>query len=122
MGISGRVLFAGFQDNVQPYLYAADVFVLTSDSEGLPLSVLEAMATGLPCVVTDVGGNSEAIEHNINGFLVPPGSPVAVANAIMHLQSNPRERARMSHCARERVYTLFNIEETMAELQQAILT
>lgn len=73
--LSGHVFFQGFQADVRPYLCAADAFVLTSRIEGLPFSILEAMACGLPCVVTNVGGNAEAVGHAVNGLIVNPGSP-----------------------------------------------
>jgi len=71
LGLSGHLFFERFHEDVRPYLQAATAFVLTSRAEGLPLSVLEAMACGLPCVVTDVGGNAEAITHQVDGLVVP---------------------------------------------------
>jgi len=65
-----RILFLGFKENVADYLKMSDVFVLTSDIEGLSNAMIEAMATGLVCVVTDVPGASEAIQNNVTGFVV----------------------------------------------------
>ena len=122
LGLSGHVFFEGFHEDVRPYLHAGNAFVLTSRLEGLPLSVLEAMACGLPCVVTDVGGNAEAVRHQVHGLVVPPESADAVANAISYLATHPDERAQMSRMARARVCEAFDIEKSMAEVTRVILS
>jgi glycosyltransferase involved in cell wall biosynthesis len=122
LGLSSHVFFEGFQADVRPYLSAADAFVLTSRIEGLPFSVLEAMACGLPCVVTNVGGNAEAVAHNVNGFVVSPGSPDEVAQAILYLRTHPEERARMARNSRTRVENGFDIETRMADIARLILS
>src|SRR5579864_3598407 len=61
LGLSSCIFFEGFKSDIRPYLQAGSAFVLTSRTEGLPLSVLEAMACGLPCIVTDVGGKRQAL-------------------------------------------------------------
>ncbi len=122
LGLSGRVFFEGFQKDVRPYLQIADAFVLTSHREGFPLSILEAMACGLPCVVTDVGGNAEAVTHNVHGLVVPPGSVDKVAEAISYLATHPSERAEMSRMARLRVREEFDINDRMAEISKLILS
>lgn len=119
--ILDRVIFAGFQSDVDPFLRAADAFVLTSDFEGFPLSILEAMACGLPCIVTDVGGNAEAITNAVHGFVVAPNSSNAVAEAIKSLIEDRNRRARMSKMARARVCDDFDIRKRMAEIQNLIL-
>jgi glycosyltransferase involved in cell wall biosynthesis len=122
LGLSGHVFFEGFQEDVRPYLLAANAFVLTSHKEGLPLAILEAMACGLPCVVTDVGGNAEAITHRVQGLVVPPASVDEVANAISYLVTHPRECAEMSRMARKRVCEAFDVQERMAEIRRVILS
>jgi glycosyltransferase involved in cell wall biosynthesis len=121
LGLSGHVFFEGFQKDVRPYLQAADAFVLSSATEGLPLSLLEAMACGLPCVVTDVGGTAEVVTDGVHGLVVPPGSAAKIADAIAYLVRHPDERAQMSVMARERVRYAFDIESRMAELRDLIL-
>ena len=121
LGLSGHVFFEGFQEDVRPYLQAATAFVLTSHREGLPLSVVEAMACGLPCVVTNVGGNAEAVTHKESGMVVSPGSADEVADAIRYLITHPEERAEMSRRAREKACTVFDMEDRMAEIRQVIL-
>jgi glycosyltransferase involved in cell wall biosynthesis len=88
----------------------------------LPFSVVEAMACGLPCVVTNVGGNSEAVIHNVNGLVVKPGSVDDVAEAITYLMSHPQERARMALASRSRACEEFDIEAKMAEIKRLILS
>lgn len=122
LNLSQNVFMEGFQEDVRPYLCAADVFVLTSYLEGLPFSVLEAMACGLPCVVTDVGGNSEAVCHNLNGLVVAPGSAEEVVRAISYLLAQPQERIRMGNASRSRALAEFDIEACMSEMKRVILS
>jgi len=121
LGLTSQIFFEGFQNDVRPYLQASDVFVLTSFREGLPFSVLEAMACGLPCVVSDVGGNAEAIAHGKQGFVVNAGSVSETAEAVAYLLNHPHERKRMSDNARQKVSELFDIESSMAEVKRVIL-
>jgi glycosyltransferase involved in cell wall biosynthesis len=74
LGLSESVRFLGFSEDVRPYLETADVYVSASEKEGLPLALVEAMACGLPTVVTDISGHSEAVLQGRTGFLVPPSS------------------------------------------------
>ena len=84
-GLTSRVRFLGFRTDVPDLLCASDVFVLPSLSEGLPLSLLEGMATGKPCVVTDIG---LPIEHEKTGLVVPPADVGALASALQRLLDN----------------------------------
>jgi glycosyltransferase involved in cell wall biosynthesis len=121
LGLAGHIFLLGFQKDVRPYLLAANAFVLTSHSEGLPFAILEAMACGLPCIVTNVGGNAEAVVHNVTGLLVKAGCPGEVAEAVSYLWTHPEERARMSQTARLRVCEEFDMEAKMAEIKRVIL-
>ena len=121
LGLSRHVFMEGFQADVRPYLCAADAFVLTSHIEGLPFSVLEAMACGLPCVVTNVGGNAEAVVHKVNGLIVDHRSVEEVVQAISYLLTHPQERAGMAQASRSRVCEEFDIEAKMAEIKRLIL-
>jgi glycosyltransferase involved in cell wall biosynthesis len=122
LGLSRHVFMEGFQADVRPYFRAADAFILTSYIEGLPLSVLEAMACGLPCVVTNVGGNAEAVVHNVNGLIVPPGSVDEVVQAVIYLLTHPQERARMAQASRPRACDEFDMEVKMADIKHLILS
>jgi glycosyltransferase involved in cell wall biosynthesis len=121
LNLGKHVLMEGFQEDVKPYLLASDAFVLTSHREGLPFAVLEAMACGLPCVVTNVGGNAEAVAHNVNGLVVNAGSPDEVAEAVSYLLAHPQERVQMSRAARSRALQEFDIEARMRDIKQVIL-
>lgn len=121
LDLSGHVFFAGFQEDVLPYLQAGNAFVLTSRQEALGLSILEAMACGLPCIVTRVGGIPEVVEHGVQGIVVNPDSGEEVAKAISYLLREPRECERMSRMARARACELFDIESRMTEIKHVIL-
>jgi len=122
LNLGQNVFMEGFQEDVRPYLCAADAFVLPSYLEGLPFSVLEAMACGLPCVVTNVGGNSEAVTHHVNGLVVSPGSAEELVQAISYLLTQPQERTRMGNASRSRVLNEFDIEVGMSEIKRVILS
>jgi glycosyltransferase involved in cell wall biosynthesis len=117
----GYVYFEGFQKDVRPYLQAGSAFILTSHLEGLPLSVLEAMACGLPCIVTNVGGSAEAVKDQVVGLVIPPASVEAAADAILYLATHPDERAEMASKARQTVCQSFDNENRMSELARVIL-
>jgi glycosyltransferase involved in cell wall biosynthesis len=121
LGISHYVSFQGFRSDVRPYLQAATAFILTSHLEGLPLAVLEAMASGLPCIVTDVGGNAEAVAHNVSGLVVAPDSIDEAENAIVYFATHAGERTEMAKKAREIARRCFDIDIQMEQLVEAIL-
>ena len=89
LGLDGYVHFTGYREDRERCLAAMDLFALTSDSEGTPLSLLEAWAAGLPVVVTAVGGLPELVENNATGMLVPPGDPKMFATAITNVLTTP---------------------------------
>lgn len=100
MGLEGRVLFAGERQDIAHVLSAMDLFLLTSIFEGLPLSVLEAMAVGLPVVATRVSGTPEAVLHELTGLLIPPADPSAVSQAVIEILANPERRRHMGYQGR----------------------
>jgi len=95
--------FAGHVTNVGQYLADADIFVLTSDTEALSRSVLEAMGAGLPCVVTDVGGIPEVIEPGVNGILIDSRDHVALVEAVDGCMTDPTLRRDLGTAARQTV-------------------
>ena len=121
LDLVGNVIFAGHVGDVRPYLEVADLFVLSSDKEGLPLSLGEAMAYSIPCIATDVGGNKEIVSHGQTGLLVKPGSPEQLAEAIEYLLAHPEERCRMGANSLRRVQEHFNIEDSMRRLKRVLL-
>lgn len=110
------VVFAGRQDDVAPYLQAADIFVLPSAAEGLSVALLEAMAAGLAPIVTAVGGAADVIEHGRNGCLIPPDDPAALSAALMQWVSDTAGRQAMAEQARRRVTAEFALPVMAARL------
>lgn len=120
-GLKDHIFFEGFQADVRPYLQAGSAFILTSRLEGLPISVLEAMACGLPCIVTNVGGSAEAVKNQVTGLVIPPESVNAAADAIVYLATNPDKRSHMASEARAEVGRSFDLDQRMAELISLII-
>jgi glycosyltransferase involved in cell wall biosynthesis len=110
--IEGQVWLAGSRplDEVAAWLGAADLFVLSSRYEGLPLALMEAMAAGCPVVATDVGGVAEVIADESVGLVVPPAQPARLAQAISRLVGSPAVREAMSRAVRQRVLASFSVE------------
>jgi glycosyltransferase involved in cell wall biosynthesis len=109
LGLQGRVRFLGVRADVADILRASDVFVLSSDYEGNPLSVLEAMAAGLPVVSTAVGGVPELVQHGATGLLVPAGDARALAEAMAQIGFDAPLRAAMGDIARQTALERFDV-------------
>jgi len=115
LGISEKVSFAGniAWDRVPELMACADIFVLPSirdafgNVDGLPTVLLEAMSSGLPTVASSIGGIDLVIDDTVNGLLVPPGEPQALADALSRLLQEPTERARLGSAARQSVESEF---------------
>lgn len=105
-----RVTFTGYVDNVEEYLMASDAFVLPSRSEGLPLSLVEAMACGLPCIGTTVGGIPDFVTDGENGILVAAGDSGALKDEIWRLYSDDGKARKMGQQARATVQQGFSME------------
>ncbi len=119
LNISTHVVFFGAQVEVGTYLSLFDVLVSSSvDHEGCSNSILEAMALGKPVVATDIGGNRELVIPGENGFLVPPGEPVALAQAVLSLLDDPERARQMGEKGRARVLSQFNQERMVADYQK----
>jgi glycosyltransferase involved in cell wall biosynthesis len=99
-----HVIFAGFKDDVRPWIQACDVMANPSLTEGVPNVLLEAMAFGTPVVATRVGGVPDLVQHGESGLLVPPADPSALASAIHDLYANSREALRLARNAQIRVF------------------
>jgi glycosyltransferase involved in cell wall biosynthesis len=112
LGLADAVHFAGYQDKPQKYLAAMDLFALSSASEGMPLSVLEAWAVRKPVVAFQVGGLPEIIEQRRNGILVPAGHETELAAAMLEVISNPKLAGELGAEGRRRVETEYNLTRT----------
>ncbi len=111
LGLENRVQLAGERDDVPELLAVSDVFVLSSRSEGLPVSVLEAMAGELPVVASDVGGVSELVVDGETGLLVPPGDEAALGTALGRLVQDRDLRRRLGAAGRARAESSFDLSE-----------
>jgi glycosyltransferase involved in cell wall biosynthesis len=118
LGLQERVRFLGIRADVADILRASDVFVLSSRWEGNPMSVMEAMAAGLPVVSTAVGGVPELVREGETGLLVPSEDAGALARALQALVDDPARRAAMGTAARRHAVAHFDIRHTVRGYEQ----
>jgi glycosyltransferase involved in cell wall biosynthesis len=111
----------GYQRNVADWLAVADVSVLPSFYEGLPLAAIESQAAGRPVVATDVDGTPEVVVHGQTGLIVPPGDAAALTAAVCRLLGDPDERARLARAGRARVIALFDQRQQVRRTQDLYL-
>ena len=112
LGVADRCVFLGYRPDVPVLLAAADLVVLPSLFEGLPVSVLEAMAAQRPVVATAIGGTDEAITHDQTGLLVPAGDSTALATAIQRVRGDRALAQRLATAGRQRVEREFSSTKT----------
>jgi glycosyltransferase involved in cell wall biosynthesis len=110
LGIGPRLRFVDFEPPAARALSSLDVFVLPSRWEAFPISVLEAMACGVPQVATDVGGTGEAVDDGSTGLLCPPEDPAALADRVVRLLRDPEGRSAMAAASRQRHADRFTVE------------
>lgn len=117
IGLGERFRFLGYHPDPPRVVAGADVFVLASRHEGLPIALLEAMALAVPPVVTAVGGIPEVVTHEVDGLLVAPGDDAALAAAILRLARHPEQRAALGRAAAQRARE-FDVARTQQELER----
>lgn len=125
LGVAGKVDFPGFlsQEQLHSLMHDADLFLHPSemgpggDQEGVPNSMLEAMAAGLPVLATTHGGIPEAVEHGVSGMLVAERDAAGLADAMLRLARDPARYAALSQAARERVSTQFDLGAQTRQLE-----
>jgi glycosyltransferase involved in cell wall biosynthesis len=110
LGIAGKVTFWGQQLNVAPFFSAADAFIMSSKSEGLPMSLLQALSLGLPAIVTDVGGMAEVVRLAKAGLTVSVTDPAEMAEAILRLAASPADQMQYSKNAEESFHAHFSLQ------------
>jgi len=108
--IHNSIIFAGWSQDVPSLLNDIKIFVLTSLREGLPLTIIEAMAMAKPVVATDIIGNREVVVNGETGFLVPPKDPEGLASAVMRLLRNPELMAEMGRAGRKRAVENYDVK------------
>jgi L-malate glycosyltransferase len=116
LNLADRFRFAGGISDLKVYLSAADIFVLPSRSEGFSNAIVEAMAASLPVVATDVGGNAEAVQDGVTGYIVPPEDPAALAAAIVRLLSDPSNAEEMGQAGKRRAAERFTTDAMMRQI------
>jgi len=118
LGIAGVVRFAGLRPAVPSFHFLFDVSVLCSISEGFPNSLVEAMAAGRPIVATDVGGVRDAVRDGLNGLLVPPRDPSALAAALASLLANRDRRLELGAAGMKRAREEFHARTVVGSLER----
>jgi glycosyltransferase involved in cell wall biosynthesis len=121
-GLSGSFVLAGFRTDVERFLPVCDLAVLSSWTEGLPVIVLESLAAGVPVVATAVGGTPEVVQDGINGFLVPPGDPAALARRIGDMLSDEVRRRAMGEQGRRLIREQFTFAAQAREYERLFAT
>ncbi|MEJ8734542.1 glycosyltransferase [Mediterraneibacter sp. ICN-202921] len=118
--LNENVHFTGNVSNVEEYLAAADIYVMTSDYEGLPLSVIEAMAAGLPIVTTKAGGVVNLVKDGQNGILVDVGDEEAISDAVLNLIKDSEKRQEMGEKSQE-LAKEYSVERMVEEYEKLYL-
>jgi glycosyltransferase involved in cell wall biosynthesis len=110
LGLGDQIVLAGVRHDVARLLAAADLSILPSHQEGFSNAIIEAMASGLPMVVTDAGGNAEAVLHERTGLVVPPRDPERLGEAILRLAQDPVLRQRLGEAGQARAKERFSLK------------
>jgi len=116
LGIAGRCHFAGYREDVGSLYAALDVVALTSANEGTPVTLIEALAAGVPVVATDVGGVADVVPDESAGFLVPPGDPQLVADRLERLAADPELRRRFGEAGSAYVRERYSVPRLVADM------
>jgi len=118
LGITSAITFLGFRPDVADIIRASDLFVLPSIFEGLPLSLIEAMACGKAVVATNVDGTADVVVDNVTGYLVPPRDPEQLAQKIINLLENTESRLKFGEAGKERVQKFFSADRMVQDYER----
>ncbi len=117
IGMKNYIHFAGLQTEIRPYLKAIDIFMMTSEFEGLPIALLEAMSMGCLPACTNAGGIADLIEDNVNGIVVPAADPMQLIDRLTECMQSPVKIMSMKKAARKTVTENFSLEKMVDELE-----
>jgi glycosyltransferase involved in cell wall biosynthesis len=117
LGVAGDALFLGYRRELRPVFAAADLAVLSSDSEGTPVSLIEAAAAGLPAVATDAGGVGEVVTGD-TGIVVPRGDVAALASAMVEMAADAQRRESCGRAARRRALGSYGAERLLGDIDE----
>ncbi len=115
--VGERVVFAGFQSDIEAWIPAMDAFVLPSLTEGTPMALLEAMAHGLPAIASAVGGVPDVIDPGVNGMLVSPGRPEELKDALLRLINDATLRKKLSAAARKKIEAGYDVRDWARKIE-----
>ena len=121
LGCSERVVITGPRDDVPRLLTCFDIFAMSSHSEGLPVSLLEAMSLRKPVVCTEVGGIPGVVKQDCTGFLVPPGDATEMASCLLRLARDPALRVRLGGEGAEVVRRSYDVKVMVRQLESLYL-
>lgn len=122
LGLSETVRFLGTRSDPETLLRGSQIFLLPSRSEGMSNALLEAMATGLPCVASRIGGNRDLVEHGITGLLTPPGDAAALAEALAALLEDAPLRQRLGTAARAAIIERYAMDRVIRQYRDLYAT
>ncbi|MCR4286839.1 MAG: glycosyltransferase, partial [Deltaproteobacteria bacterium] len=120
-GLSNKIIFMGFKDNIHEYISQLDIFIMPSLHEGLPYALLEAMFLRVPVIASNVGGIKEILENNVDSILIEPSNPEVMADAIRGLVENKDLRKRLKENAFKKVAEKFTIGKMASEYLRVYL-
>jgi glycosyltransferase involved in cell wall biosynthesis len=118
LGVRDNVIFAGFRSDIKEILSAVDLLVIPSLLEGFPMVTLEAMAMAKPIVATNIDGITEQIRDGVDGILVPPKGPIALAKAVVRVLNDKELAKTMGLSAREKVAQEFSVEKMVSKTER----
>jgi glycosyltransferase involved in cell wall biosynthesis len=118
LGVSTRVHFLGWRADLETILSELDVVICSSRNEGTPVALIEAMAAGVAVLSTEVGGVADLVTHGETGWLVPPGDPSAMAEAIRHLLAEPKLRTRLAAAGRDVALDRHDVTRLIARIDR----
>jgi glycosyltransferase involved in cell wall biosynthesis len=114
-GLNDEIKFLGYLKNTREIYLKSDIFISASYSEGFPLTIVEAMACGLPVVVTGVGGVPEIVDNKVNGLIVDRGNPEQLRKALLFMMKSSKLRREYGRKGREKVVAKFSMDRMIAQ-------